>query len=122
MNEDDIQNMHCLKAVIKETLRLYPPIPLLLPRTSIEKSALEGYEIQPGAIIHVNIWAIGRDSEIWKNSEEFIPERFLNNDIESKGQDFELIPFGAGRRGLHLVLQCHCQIFFMHLIGNCLVG
>ncbi|KAH0744005.1 hypothetical protein KY290_031998 [Solanum tuberosum] len=91
--------MPYLKAVIKETLRLYPPTPLLLPRKSIEKSTLEGYEIQPGAIIHVNIWAIGRDSKIWENSEEFIPERFLNNNINFKGQDFELIPFGAGRRG-----------------------
>ncbi|KAH0654567.1 hypothetical protein KY289_032245 [Solanum tuberosum] len=99
VNEDDIQNMPYLKAVIKETLRLYPPTPLLLPRKSIEKSTLEGYEIQPGPIIHVNIWAIGRDFKIWENSEEFIPERFLNNNIDFKGQDFELIPFGAGRRG-----------------------
>ncbi|KAH0651158.1 hypothetical protein KY285_031275 [Solanum tuberosum] len=99
VNEDNIQNMPNLKAVIKETLRLYPPTPLLLPRKSIEKSTLEGYEIQPGPIIHVNIWAIGRDSKIRENSKEFIPERFLNNNIDFKGQDFELIPFGAGRRG-----------------------
>ncbi|XP_059299821.1 6,7,8-trihydroxycoumarin synthase-like [Lycium ferocissimum] len=99
VNEDDIQNMPYLKAVIKETLRLYPPTPLLLPRQSIEKSTLEGYEIQPGTIIHVNSWAIARDPEIWENPEEFVPERFLNNKIDFKGQDFDLIPFGAGRRG-----------------------
>ncbi|XP_060180855.1 6,7,8-trihydroxycoumarin synthase-like [Lycium barbarum] len=99
VNEDDIQNMPYLKAVIKETFRLYPPVPLLVPRVSMEKSTLDGYEIQPGTIIHVNSWAIARDPEIWENSEEFIPERFLNSDINFKGQDYELIPFGAGRRG-----------------------
>ncbi|XP_059298791.1 6,7,8-trihydroxycoumarin synthase-like isoform X2 [Lycium ferocissimum] len=99
VNEDDIQNMSYLKAVIKETFRLYPPAPLLVPRVSMDKSTLEGYEIQPGTIIHVNSWAIARDPEIWENPEEFIPERFLNNDIDFKGQDYELIPFGAGRRG-----------------------
>ncbi|XP_060180430.1 5-OH-xanthotoxin synthase-like [Lycium barbarum] len=99
VNEDDIQNMSYLKAVIKETFRLYPPVPLLVPRVSMDKSTLEGYEIQPGTIIHVNSWAIARDPEIWENPEEFIPERFLNNDIDFKGQDYELIPFGAGRRG-----------------------
>ncbi|KAL3360122.1 hypothetical protein AABB24_016561, partial [Solanum stoloniferum] len=99
LNEDDIQNLPYFKAVIKESFRLYPSVPLLLPRESMEKSILEGYEIQPGTIIHVNAWAIARDPEIWENPEEFIPERFLNSDIDFKGQDFELIPFGAGRRG-----------------------
>ncbi|KAJ8530781.1 hypothetical protein K7X08_023662 [Anisodus acutangulus] len=99
VNEDDIQNMSYFKAVIKETFRLYPPVPLLVPRESMEKSTLEGYEIQPRTIVHVNSWAIARDPEIWTNPEEFIPERFLNSNIDFKGQDYELIPFGAGRRG-----------------------
>ncbi|XP_049344291.1 6,7,8-trihydroxycoumarin synthase-like [Solanum verrucosum] len=100
VNEDDVQNMPYLKAVIKETFRLYPPSPLLMPRESIQKSTLEGYEIQPKTVVYVNTWMIGRDPEIWENPEEFIPERFLNSDIDYfKGQNFELIPFGAGRRG-----------------------
>ncbi|OIT39480.1 cytochrome p450 83b1 [Nicotiana attenuata] len=99
VNEDDIQNLPYLKAVVKETFRLYPPVPLLVPRETMHKSILEGYEIQPKTIIHVNSWAIARDPEYWENPEEFIPERFLNNNIDFKGQDFELLPFGAGRRG-----------------------
>ncbi|KAK6775378.1 hypothetical protein RDI58_026379 [Solanum bulbocastanum] len=99
VNEDDIQNMSYLKAVIKETLRLFPPAPLLIPRESMKKSTLEGYEFQPRTIVYVNAWAIARDPEIWENPEEFMPERFLNSDIDFKGQDYELIPFGAGRRG-----------------------
>jgi len=99
VNEDDIQDLPYFKAVIKETFRLYPPGPLLVPRETMQNSILEGYEIQPKTIVHVNFWAIARDPEIWENSEEFIPERFLNSDIDFKGQHFELIPFGAGRRG-----------------------
>ncbi|KAK4343464.1 hypothetical protein RND71_036558 [Anisodus tanguticus] len=99
VNEDDIQNLPYFKAVIKETFRLYPPAPLLVARETMQNSILEGYEIKPKTIIHVNSWAIARDPEIWENPEEFIPERFLNSDIDFKGQNFELIPFGAGRRG-----------------------
>ncbi|WMV48406.1 hypothetical protein MTR67_041791 [Solanum verrucosum] len=99
VNEDNVQNLPYFKAVIKETFRLYPAVPLLGARETMKTSILEGYEIKPKTIVYVNAWAIGRDPEIWKNPEEFIPERFLNNDIDFKGQDFELIPFGAGRRG-----------------------
>ncbi|XP_004247901.2 5-OH-xanthotoxin synthase [Solanum lycopersicum] len=99
VNEDDIRNLPYFKAVIKETFRLYPPGPLLIARETMQNSILEGYEIKAKTIVHVNIWAIARDPEIWENPEEFIPERFLNSDIDLKGQNFELIPFGAGRRG-----------------------
>ncbi|KAM3249819.1 hypothetical protein P3L10_011589 [Capsicum annuum] len=99
VNEDDIQNIPYFKAIIKETFRLHPPAPLLLPRESMEKSTLEGYEIPPTTIIYINSWSIARDPEIWKNPKEFIPERFLNNDIDFKREDYELIPFGTGRRG-----------------------
>ncbi|CAN4090827.1 unnamed protein product [Withania somnifera] len=98
VNEDDTQNMPYLKAVIKETFRLYPPAPTLVAREAMENSMLEGYKIPAKTTIHVNYWAIARDPENWENPEEFLPERFLKNSINFKGQDFELIPFGAGRR------------------------
>jgi len=97
LDDDDIQKLVYLKAVIKETLRYYPPVPLL-PRETIKKFILNGYKIEPKTSVFVNIWAIHRDPETWKDPEEFYPERFLNNDIDFKGQNFEMIPFGSGRR------------------------
>lgn len=98
LEEDDIQNFHYLKAVIKETLRLYLPAPLLVSRESREKCTIGGYNIPAKTILYVNAWTIQRDPNVWKNPEEFYPERFLESSITFLGKDFELIPFGAGRR------------------------
>lgn len=98
ISEDDIERLPYLKAAVKETLRLFPPAPLLVPRESMEKCNIAGYEIQPRTLVFVNAWAIARDPETWNDPERFYPERFLNSPIDFKGQDFELIPFGAGRR------------------------
>ncbi|OIT30412.1 cytochrome p450 71a4 [Nicotiana attenuata] len=99
ITEDDLGNMQYLKAVIKETLRLHPPNPLLLPRESLEDVKLLGYHIPAKTQVIINAWAIGRDPLSWENPDKYRPERFLNNDIDVKGLNFELIPFGAGRRG-----------------------
>lgn len=99
IEEDDLKKMHYLKAVIKETLRLHPPIPLLVPRETAQDTDLMGYNIANGTRVMVNVWAIGRDPELWDEPEEFLPERFLDSRIDFRGQDFELIPFGSGRRG-----------------------
>ncbi|KAJ9186484.1 hypothetical protein P3X46_002052 [Hevea brasiliensis] len=98
VEEDDTQQLPYLKAVIKETMRLQPTVPLLVPRESSENCTLDGYDIPAKTVVYVNAWAIGRDPEIWENPEKFDPERFINSSIDLKGQDFELIPFGAGRR------------------------
>ena len=99
VNEDDVQGLAYLKAVIKETFRLQPVNPLLLPRETLRKCHVGGYEIPAKTLVYVNAWAIGRDPEAWENPEEFYPERFIGSSIDYKGLDFELIPFGAGRRG-----------------------
>lgn len=97
--ETDLQEMHYLKALIKETLRLYPPIPLLIPRESTQDVKIKGYDIAAGTRVVTNAWAIARDPALWDEPGEFRPERFLNSSVDFKGQDFQLIPFGAGRRG-----------------------
>ncbi|KAF7806015.1 cytochrome P450 71A26-like [Senna tora] len=99
IREEDLVEMHYLKAVLKETLRIHPPIPLLVPRESMQDMKLNGYDIKAGTQVIVNAWAIAHDASIWDHPEEFKPERFLNSSIDFKGKDFELIPFGAGRRG-----------------------
>ena len=99
VSENDIEKMKYLKAVIKETLRLHCPVPLLVPRESTQDVKVMGYDISAGTQVIVNGWAIGRDPSLWKNPEEFQPERFLDSDIDFRGFNFELIPFGAGRRG-----------------------
>ncbi|CAL0324608.1 unnamed protein product [Lupinus luteus] len=85
IGEDDIKNLSYLKAVIKETLRLYLPAPLLVPREASEDCIIDGYQIQAKTIVYVNIWAIQRDSEVWEDPEEFYPERFLESFIDFKG-------------------------------------
>ncbi|KAG4393167.1 hypothetical protein GLYMA_03G030267v4 [Glycine max] len=96
--EDDIQKFPYFKAVLKEVMRLHLPAPLLAPREINEACIIDGYEIPAKTIVYVNAWAIHRDPKAWKDPEEFLPERFLDNTIDFRGQDFELIPFGAGRR------------------------
>ncbi|KAK9072381.1 hypothetical protein SSX86_008815 [Deinandra increscens subsp. villosa] len=99
ITEDKLEKMPYLKAVLKETLRLHAPGPLLIPHESTQDVKLLGYDIPSGTQVFINAAAIGRDPSKWEASEDFRPERFLNNPIDYKGFHFELIPFGAGRRG-----------------------
>ena len=98
VTEKDIEELPYLKMIMKETLRLHPPAPLLIPREIISHFKIEGYDFYPKTMVQVNVWAIGRDPTYWKDPEEFLPERFEESSIDYKGQHFEFLPFGAGRR------------------------
>ncbi|XP_039000695.1 cytochrome P450 CYP82D47-like [Hibiscus syriacus] len=100
VQESDIKNLVYLKAIIKETLRLFPAGPLGVPHESMEDCTVSGYHIPAGTRLFVNISKIHRDPRVWSDPCEFRPQRFLTTHkvIDFKGQNFELIPFGSGRR------------------------
>ncbi|KAK1415274.1 hypothetical protein QVD17_31052 [Tagetes erecta] len=87
-----------LQACMKEVFRLHPVVPFLIPHMATENCEVMNYLIPKNAKILVNVWAMGRDSKIWDEPLSFKPERFLDSKMDFKGQDFELLPFGSGRR------------------------
>ncbi|KAK1412666.1 hypothetical protein QVD17_34099 [Tagetes erecta] len=100
VEESDIKKLKYLQAIVKETLRMYPPGPLGAPREAIEDCNIDGYHISKGTRLIVNIWKLHRDPHVWLDPHEFRPERFLeeHSNINYKGQNFEYIPFSCGRR------------------------
>ncbi|XP_043695107.1 cytochrome P450 CYP82D47-like [Telopea speciosissima] len=100
VDEKDIGNLTYLQAIIKETLRLYPDTPLLIPHEAIEDCIVSEFRIPKGTRLIVNLWKIHRDPRVWSNPLEFQPERFLTShpNLDVWGKNFEFIPFGSGRR------------------------
>ncbi|XP_061342927.1 trimethyltridecatetraene synthase-like [Gastrolobium bilobum] len=113
VEEKDIVNLPYINAIAKEAMRLHPVAPMLAQRLACEDCNVDGYDIPKGTHVIVNFWTIGRDPEIWENPNEFQPERFIGKEIDVKGHDYELLPFGAGRRmcpgyplGLKIIQAC----------------
>jgi len=113
VEESDIKNLPYLQAIVKETFRLHPAGPLLF-RESSRSVVVCGYNIPANTRLFINVWAIGRDPNQWKNPLEFRPERFIDEggnghgELDVRGQSFHLLPFGTGRRrcpGISLALQ-----------------
>ncbi|KAK4481145.1 hypothetical protein RD792_012023 [Penstemon davidsonii] len=99
LEEEILEQLPYLNAVIKETLRLHPPLPFLVPHMAMDSCEMLGFHIPKETQILVNAWAIGRDPANWKEPLEFKPERFLEPNVaDYKGHHFEFIPFGSGRR------------------------
>ncbi|XP_022774918.1 cytochrome P450 CYP736A12-like [Durio zibethinus] len=99
VEESDLEKLKYLDMVVKESFRLHPVVPLLLPHASMEDCIVNGYHIPKNSRIFINAWAIGRDQKVWTDAEKFYPERFVGSDIDLRGRNFQLIPFGSGRRG-----------------------
>ncbi|KAK1276067.1 Cytochrome P450 76A2 [Acorus gramineus] len=98
VEESAIDRLHYLKAVAKETMRLHPPVPLLIPRRAVKDVEFMGYFIPKDTQLLVHAWALGREPMRWDDPLSFKPERFSNVDLDYHGQHFQFIPFGAGRR------------------------
>jgi len=107
VEEKDLEKLPYLNMVVKETLKLHPVGPLLVPHECREDVTIDGYFIRKRSRVIINAWAIGRDPKVWEMAEIFNPTRFENSNIDIRGKDFRIIPFGSGRRGcpgIHLGL------------------
>ncbi|KAF7054951.1 hypothetical protein CFC21_062533 [Triticum aestivum] len=102
VTEDDLGSMSYLKAAMREAMRLHPSGPLMIPHLSVADCGVEGHTIPSGTRVIINVWAIGRDAASWKDAEEFVPERFMEEAMDAtcdlQGNDFRFLPFGSGRR------------------------
>nr|GMD40251.1 cytochrome P450 82C4-like [Ipomoea batatas] len=96
----DIKNLPYLQAVVKETLRIYPPGPYLAPHEAVKDCIVDGYHIPKGTQLYVNVWRLHRDPKIWSDPEKFLPERFMRT-LEgeaAQNRQYQFVPFGLGRR------------------------
>ncbi|CAN6545268.1 hypothetical protein ACFX15_034974 [Malus domestica] len=128
VQESDLPNLKYLQAIVKETLRLYPSVPITV-HEGTEDSHLSGYHVPKGTRIVVNLWKLHRDPSVWANPCEFQPERFMTDHADvDYFKGFEYIPFSSGRRscpgatlGLHVVqllLARLLQGFDMSRVGD----
>ncbi|XP_074344489.1 flavonoid 3'-monooxygenase CYP75B137-like [Apium graveolens] len=98
VEESHLPKLPYLYAVMKEILRLHPILPLLVPHCPSETCVVGGYTVPKGSRVFINVWSIHRDPSIWNKPLEFIPERFLDGQLDQSGNDFNFLPFGSGRR------------------------
>ncbi|KAH7567487.1 hypothetical protein JRO89_XS07G0081400 [Xanthoceras sorbifolium] len=109
IEESDLAQLPYLHGIIKETLRMYPADPILVPHESSEKCTLGGFDVPRGTMLLVNMWAIQNDPKLWEEPSKFKPERF--QEVEGERDKYLLLPFGAGRRG------CPGEGLAMRMVG-----
>jgi cytochrome P450 len=109
VEESDVASLPYLQAVVKETLRLYPPLPVTT-RECRQSCQIGGFDIPKKTAVAINLYAIMRDPELWDNPNEFLPERFLISDTQHKNMEHH----GVGNK-IHRSLLNYCmfQIFII---------
>uniref|UniRef100_K3ZDH4 Cytochrome P450 n=1 Tax=Setaria italica TaxID=4555 RepID=K3ZDH4_SETIT len=101
IEETDVACLSYLQTVFKESMRLYPVAPLLVPHKAVEDGVeVCGYAVPKGCTVVVNVWVFMRDTAVWDEPDRFMPERFLGKaaEVDYMGKEFEFFPFGYGRR------------------------
>lgn len=90
----DLPQLRWCRAVIQETLRLYPPVPLL-PRQAREADRIGHVEVEKAALVMIAPWLLHRTADLWERPNHFLPERFLSG---ARIDPFAFIPFAVGPR------------------------
>ncbi|KAI7745377.1 hypothetical protein M8C21_007505 [Ambrosia artemisiifolia] len=117
VNETDLSKLSYLQCIIKETLRMHPTAPLLLPHESSKDCMVGGYRIPQGTMLFVNVWAIQNDPNIWESPDMFMPERFEGKESSIKEKDgLTMMPFGSGRR------RCPGENLALRIVGLALAS
>jgi len=106
--EADIPNLSMTKAIIYETLRLYPAIWATV-RTNLNSDTINGYHIPKNSQLCLHIYALHRNPVYWENPDQFYPERFLSE----KHPHFAFLPFSAGP---HTCIASHLALSEMILM------
>lgn len=122
VSEPDLAHLNYLRCVVRETFRMHPAGPFLIPHESIRDTTVNGYHIPAKTRVFVNTHGLGRNADVWGDVDEFRPERHWPEDggrVEiSHGPDFKILPFSAGKRkcpgaplGVALVLMALARLF-----------
>ncbi|XP_076922173.1 cytochrome P450 81C13-like, partial [Bidens hawaiensis] len=107
INESDISNLPYLRCIVNETMRLYPPGPLVFHESS-KDCTVGGYNIPSGTMLLMNLWAMQNDKN-WEDPKKFKPDRFRG--LQGSRDGFKLMPFGSGRRS------CPTENLAMRMVG-----
>ncbi|WP_454321073.1 cytochrome P450 [Streptomyces phaeoluteigriseus] len=110
---EDVDDLPYLRAVVDESLRLYPPI-WLFPRDAVADDRVGGYHVPAGSTVLVPVYAAHHNPAVWDNPEAFAPERFcpahtarLTSGTSRRRDRYDYFPFGGGARkciGMDLAL------------------
>ena len=131
VEEEDLEKMPYLKAVILEGLRRHPPGHFVMAHSVTQDITFEGYLIPKNASLNFMVSQMNWNPKIWEDPMEFKPERFLNNngngdqevtDIDryNGSREIKMMPFGAGRRicpGYGLAI-LHLEYFVANLVWS----
>lgn len=90
----DLPRLRWCRAVIQETLRLYPPVPFL-PRQALEADRIGHIEVEKASLIMISPWLLHRSPDLWVKPNHFLPQRFLSG---GRIDPFSYIPFAIGPR------------------------
>jgi len=92
----DVPKLEFTRAVVEETLRLYPPIPILA-REALTDETIVGGQVPKGSIVMVIPWLLHRNRKLWDRPDHFLPERFLGANVPTPDK-WHYVPFSIGPR------------------------